>query len=300
MNAFVASLKTDLLNKRVLPLLILLGVALAGALAYAILGGGSEAPSAPTASTLTPGAATAGLDVTQATTSSDKAIAETTSGTPKLRLHANNPFKPLPAPKAKAASSSSSSSGSSSSSSGGSTSGASASGSSSKTSPESSSSRPSSSSPSGPSSSGAPAPKTSPPAKPKPAAPVYHVDVQFGQVSSTPGQSTQLTPYDGLKPSAQVPSSSSPIVVYSGATSGGKSATFTLAAEVILHGPATCKPSTSQCESIVLKPGQSEELEYLPPGGGTAVVYKLEVVSITPVKASAARAHKASAAKSHS
>ncbi len=290
MNAFVNSLKADLLNRRVLPFVIVLAVALAAALAYAILGGGSETPSAPTASTIAPGAGSGGIDVTSATTNPDKAIAETTSGRPKVRLHANNPFKPLPEPKAKSASTSSSSS---SSSSGGSSS------STSSSSPESSSSGSSSSSSSSSSGSSTPAPKTSKPAKPKPPAPVYEVEVQFGQVSTTTGQSTQLTPFKGLKPSAQVPSSTSPIVVYTGASGGGKGATFKLAAEVILHGPAVCKPSTSQCESIVLKPGETEELEYLPPSGGAAVVYKLEVVSISQVKASAANARKASAARAH-
>jgi hypothetical protein len=296
MNAFIDSLKAELLNRRVLPFLIALGVALVAALAYAVLGGGSETPSAPTASAVTPGAGAAGIDVTSATTNPDKAIAETTSGRPKVRLHANDPFKPLPEPKAKSASTSSSGSSSSSSSSTSSSSGGS---SASSSSPESSSSGSSSSSSSGSSSSGTPAPKTSKPAKPKPPAPVDEVDVQFGPVSTTPGQSTQLTPYNGLKPSAQVPSSTSPIVVYSGATKDGKSATFKLAAEVIVPASATCQPSATQCESIVLKPGQSVELSYLPPNGGATVVYKLELVSLTPLKASAAKAHKASAAKAH-
>ena len=298
MNGFMDSLKADLLNRRVLPFLIALGVALLAALAYAVLGGGSETPSAPTASAVAPGAGAAGIDVTSATTNPDKAIAETTSGRPKVRLHANDPFKPLPEPKAKSASTSSSGSSSSSPSSTSSSSGGS---SASSSSPESSSSgsSSSSSSSSGSSSSGTPAPKTSKPAKPKPPAPVDEVDVQFGPVSTTPGQSTQLTPYNGLKPSAQVPSSTSPIVVYSGATKDGKNATFKLAAEVIVPVSATCEPSATQCESIVLKPGQSVELSYLPPNGGATVVYKLELVSLTPLKASAAKAHKASAAKAH-
>jgi hypothetical protein len=291
MNTFIDSLKADLLNRRVLPFLIALGVALLAALAYAILGGGSETPSAPTASIVTPGAGTPGIDVTPATTNADKAIAETTSGSPKLRLHANNPFKPLPEPKAKSASTSSSSSNSAGSGSGSS--------SSSSSSPASSSSGSSSSSSSGSSSSGTPAPKTSKPAKPKPPAPVYEAEVQFGQVSTTAGQSAQLTAYKELKPAAQVPSSTSPIVAYSGATKDGKSATFKLAAEVIVPASATCQPSATQCESIVLKPGQSVELSYLPPNGGATVVYKLELVSLTPLKASAAKAHKASVAKAH-
>jgi hypothetical protein len=58
---------------------------------------------------------------------------------------------------------------------------------------------------------------------------------------------------------------------------------------VILHGPAVCGPSASQCQTIRLSPGQTEELEYIVPGG-QSLLYKLQLVSISAVKASAARA----------
>ena len=50
----------------------------------------------------------------------------------------------------------------------------------------------------------------------------------------------------------------------------GKDAAFTLTGEAILHGSATCMPSPTQCQAIVLEPGQSETLEYLPPRRASA------------------------------
>jgi len=70
-------------------------------------------------------------------------------------------------------------------------------------------------------------------------------------------------------------------------TSAGKSATFTLVSEAILHGNATCLPSAAQCQAIDLAPGQTEQLEYISPTGEVSV-YELRVVSIEAAKASAA------------
>jgi hypothetical protein len=78
-------------------------------------------------------------------------------------------------------------------------------------------------------------------------------------------------------------------LVFAGVAAGGKSAIFTLVREVILHGPAVCGPSASQCQTIRLSPGQTEELEYIVPGG-QSLLYKLQLVSISAVKASAAKA----------
>jgi hypothetical protein len=52
-------------------------------------------------------------------------------------------------------------------------------------------------------------------------------------------------------------------------------------------------PSTSQCEAISLKPGQTEELEFLKPDGAV-VSYQLKLLSVRRVKASAAAARRLS------
>ena len=117
--------------------------------------------------------------------------------------------------------------------------------------------------------------------------------IEFGvfPAGATP-ETVILTPYENLKLQTALPSAKQPLIVFRGVTSGGKAATFSIVGEAILHGIGTCLPSASQCQALDLKPGQSETLEYLPPGG-EVINYELRVVNIAASKASA----KASAAK---
>jgi hypothetical protein len=94
-----------------------------------------------------------------------------------------------------------------------------------------------------------------------------------------------LTLYEGLKLKQPLPSAQQPLVVYRGVTGGGKGAVFTLVGELIPHGSAECLPSATQCQTITVKPGETEELEYVPLGG-TPVNYELYVVAIDTVKSS--------------
>ncbi len=281
MTALLDSIKSDLLDRRRLPFLILLVAALAGAVAYAVLGGGSEGATLSAAGSPTAPVAT-GIAVSQApATSPTQPVAETTNGISHQHHGvARNPFTPLvsatkaaavtttaaskapPGPTSAGGSGSSSGAGSSSKGAGGTTPA--------KTAP-------------------APPATPKPPAKP---ALVYHVSVLFGVAPAPPAQSTPLTPYDNLKRFTPLPSAQNPLVVFRGVTAGGKSATFTVVGEAILHGNATCLPSPSQCQAIDLKPGETEQLEYLPPSG-PAIVYQLQAVGITSSKASAAKATKA-------
>jgi hypothetical protein len=273
MTDFLNSLKADLLDRRLLPMVAVVAVLLVAALVYAVAGGGSTAASPqPIASSVPP--PSGGLAVTGAT--AEKAVAETTDGfKEQQRGSAHNPFAPL----ASAASTTgSSSSAASSTTTTTSSSSSTSSGSGSSTTPSTGSSETKSSEPS----------KTEPSTKPtKKAKTVYHVAVLFGLFppGSTP-ETVQLTPYENLKLQTPLPSVKQPLVVFRGVTAGGKTATFTIVGETILHGQGTCLPSPSQCQALDLKPGQTEQLEYLPPSGET-VVYELRVVSIAAAKAKA-------------
>ena len=132
--------------------------------------------------------------------------------------------------------------------------------------------------------------KPSPPAQPKKPAPAYNVTVLFGAAPvGTPPQGPPLTTYPKLKRLTPLPSVQRALVVFAGVTAGGKSATFTLVGEVILHGSATCFPNASQCQAIELKPGQAEQLEYVP-SSGPPVTYELQVAAISSAKATTASA----------
>ncbi len=260
MSDFLDSLKADLLDRRLLPLVAVVGLALVGALAYVVLGGGSSASTSPATLATSPATASSGLPISQNTP--ETAVAETTGGgSSQHRGNAHNPFTPLP--EAKAATTSATTTTTSASSTGSSSSGASSESSASSTSPVESTSTPSK------------------PAKPKS---VYHVAVLFGTLPDT---TTPLTPYENLKLLTPLPSAAQALIVFRGVTAGGKSATFTVVGEAILHGNATCLPNATQCEAIDLRPGQSEQLEYLP-SEGPALTYELQIVSITSAKASTA------------
>jgi hypothetical protein len=279
MTDFLDSLKSDLLDRRLLPILVLVGVAFLGALAYAVLGGGGSsstpAPVVSPPSPLSTGASASSISVTQAPTDTARPVAETTSGLAHRSAGASrNPFAPLPGATATSAATPA-------------TSGASES-------PSSASSSPTT--PSGTGSGSPTGGTTTPKAEKAPSKAkqqtVYTVSALFGAVpaaSTSPDPS--LKAYEHLKRAQQLPSSAQPLVVFRGVTAGGQSASFTLVGEAILRGTGACLPSPSQCQTLDLKPGQLEELEYVPLEGAP-VIYQLQVVSIDASKASASAARR--------
>jgi len=278
-----------------------LGVALIAAIAYAVLGGGgggsstgpTSAPQASAGATRAVGA----VAITKAPeTSTKQAIAETTGGAPKQTGKPRDPFKPLPGSKKESSQSSSTSSASKSSTTattGGSSSGKSSSSSGSSGSGESSHG----------SGGSAPATPSKPSAPAKPQVYIhYHVTAQFGalpeSVEGAPAQPAQLQTYKDMRLNEPLPGKQEPQLVFLGVVlKTDKSAVFALTGEAILHGPAVCKPSPTQCGAIELQVGQSETLEVVGPTG-KAVTYELQLLSIekTASSASAARAHAASKA----
>ena len=109
----------------------------------------------------------------------------------------------------------------------------------------------------------------------------------FGPASTTPGQPATLAPYEDIKPGDPFPSKQNPRISFERVTNNGAGAVFKLVSPPILHGTGICLPSTSECQTIDLEPGHSEELEYIE-ANGQLVVYELKVVSI--VKGSGASA----------
>jgi len=285
-NGFLNSLKADLLDRRLLPIVIVVGAGLAAALAYAVLGGGSSGGASarlPVSTPLAPGSAL--IAVTPVQPGAGRAVAETTSGASQQRRGASrNPFAPLPgaasASTATSASTSTTVSKISASSSGASASSGSTSSSKAASSVGASSGSAASGSGHSVTSQTSPEPKPAPPAKPQR---VYAVTAAFG--AAPPGTlqpGVKLAQYANLRHRQALPSAKHQLVTFRAVGASGKSATFTLLGEALLHGPAACVPSPSQCLSISLRPGQTEELEFLA-SDGSVTGYKLQVLSITPV-----------------
>ncbi len=114
--------------------------------------------------------------------------------------------------------------------------------------------------------------------------------LEFGPLPTTPGAPVELKSYE-LRARTQLPSASDPKIIFTGVHGSPFRALFALTSEVIPKptSQGICVPSTSQCESIELSPGKSEQLEYLEPTG-QSVVYELKVISIArPEGATAAR-----------
>ncbi|MGA2454307.1 MAG: hypothetical protein ABSG93_12375 [Solirubrobacteraceae bacterium] len=272
MSEFLSTVKADLLDRRILPLVVLVALALVAAIAYVVLDGGSSTGAPVAAVARAPVTGSSGLAISQA--NPEKAVAEMTGGVSEQHQGtAHDPFSPLPEAKAKAATSTTTTTTTASSSSG-------------AASPTTGTGSSSSGSGSSPSSSGGSSPTTpSTPAKPKP---VYHVAVLFGVLpAGTTPQTAQLTPYENLALLTPLPSVKQPLIVFRGVTAGGKSATFTLVSEAILHGDGVCLPSATQCEAIDLQAGHSEQLEYIS-ASGLLEAYELRIVSIVSSKASSA------------
>jgi hypothetical protein len=267
MTDFLNSLKADLLDRRLLPIAALVLAGLVAAVAYVALGGGSKAAAPAPAPTIA--RTSTGIAVTPSPASPAQAVAETTSGSSaQSRGRSHDPFNPLPGDVVKAAAAASSKS-------------------------TSSTSSTTTSSKSGSSLKGEAKAETKPSSPSQPSTPskpttVYHVSALFGVVPvPVPPTGVQLTPYESLRLLTTLPSAKQPLIVFRGITSGGKSALFTLVGEAILHGSATCLPSATQCQAIELKPGQTEQLEYLPLSGAM-VTYELRIVSIKSSRASSA------------
>ncbi|HEX4465717.1 MAG TPA: hypothetical protein VH025_00895 [Solirubrobacteraceae bacterium] len=266
MTEFLTNLKADLTDRRMLPFVAAAGLALFAALLYVVLAGGSGS-STPTAAAPHTASTPAGLATSAAP--AETAVAETTSGVADQRKGAvRNPFTPLKGSTGATGTSGSTGVSGSSGSTGGSGVTGGSGGSESKSSEEAT------------------------PAKPKKKhkkQTVYHVSILFGEVPAgeTAALPEQLTPSENLKLLTALPSAKTPLLVYRGVTTSGKSATFTVVGEAILSGEGKCLPSESQCQAIDLVPNQTEQLQYLTSAGQT-VIYELKLVSITKSTASAA------------
>lgn len=279
---FFVSLKEDLLSRRLLPVLVVVGVALVAAVAYAVLGGGSSKSSTLAVSASSGSTAVAGVAVSQAPANPNQPISETTNGTSKQHGGtARDPFTPLPGSEKTSSSSAESTAAS----------------------PASGSSTTSSSGPStSPSSSGGmtpTTPKETTPAPPKKVYVHFHVTAQLGVVPAVAEgaqpQPAQLKTYKDMALDEPLPGKSNPQLVYLGVVlRTGKDVLFGLTGEAILHGSASCQPSPTQCQAIELQVGQSETLEFVE-ADGTPVTYELKLVSIDKSlsSASTARVHAA-------
>jgi hypothetical protein len=297
---FLSSLKADLLDRRLLPLVGVAVVALVAAVAYAALAGGSSSPTVaatpPTAPSRLPGVA-----VTPSQPAPSNAVAETTNGSTLQRQGpSHNPFAPLPgAGVLNGVTSAAARTAASSTSSVSVATGKAGSGSTSTTTSSGSGSSGASTQESKPSTSS----KPKAPSKPKT---VYEVTVALGPIAAGSTEpSTELKALTPLSKPTPLPSRAQKLVEFMGVTvtAKGAVATFAVVGEVIIRGSGVCVPSSTLCKLVNLKEGTSEQLEYIQPSGQPAGL-ELRVDAITKQQASGTsfgvllRAERAAASRS--
>lgn len=116
----------------------------------------------------------------------------------------------------------------------------------------------------------------------------YAVDVKVGDATGT----RSLSDLERLSP---VPSATDPLAEYLGVAKTGRAADFVLNPGVVATGPGVCIPSTKDCQVVELKPGQTEVLGQAGPNGtpiyqGVLAVTNWGVVShSSPAAATTAR-----------
>jgi hypothetical protein len=251
MTEMLESIKTDLLSRRMLPLLVGVAVALVGAAGYALSAGGSSggANPAPAPSPSLPSVAST-MHVAVASVNPHAALAETPGGKRyQSQGSTRNPFAPLtPPPSPSGATTGPSGSSSGSGSTGSPTSASSTSG-----------SAGTGSSSTGPSP-GAGAPQTPILPKPKP----IHVGLTSTQsyavslsLTTTGGG---LDTIDSLERLSVLPSEQQPLLVYLGVLKGGRDALFVVQPGTVVSGPGVCLPGPTDCEILSLAQEQIESL----------------------------------------
>lgn len=147
---------------------------------------------------------------------------------------------------------------------------------------------------------GAPAPQSTPTTptgpsepveQPKPTKTTFQVDLAFGEIDVTKNYKNvaRLTP---------LPSADDPFFVFLGVSDDGKSATFMVTSEAEPSGDGKCAPTRDQCETLTLRPGDTEFFD-MQSGTAGMVTYQLDLKKIRKVKvASTARAAVAHARES--
>jgi hypothetical protein len=277
MNDFLNDLKADLVDRRMLPLVAVVLVALVAAIGFVALGGSSSSSPEATAGAVTPALPNSkGISVTPTFAGANQSIAETTDGLSTQRHgHARDPFSTLAGIGTAATAASKASSVASE--------------------PATKSSSPSKSE--SPSSSGSTPSGSSKPSKPAaPAKPkmLFSVAFEFGALPATGATVTsELQSFPSVTKATALPSAKERVIEFIGVTvaKAGDTASFAVDAEVILKGAGTCEPSVAQCQLFNLKEGQSEQLEYFT-SSGALVTYELRLVSIATNAATSAALHK--------
>jgi hypothetical protein len=105
----------------------------------------------------------------------------------------------------------------------------------------------------------------------------YQADALVGDASAA------LAPYANLVPFSPLPSEATPVLIYLGPNTTGQYALFLVSSNVSQQsGPGICVPAPDDCALLALTPGQTEDLVYQ----GDGKTYRIQLVSLRRVVSS--------------
>jgi hypothetical protein len=111
----------------------------------------------------------------------------------------------------------------------------------------------------------------------------YTIDVQI-TIATDGGVTVKPVERLGVQPLTQLPGNEAPVVTYLGAGSGGTKALFSVSKEVTaVFGEVECVSGTDTCEAIELEPDFPVTFVY----GAQQARYKIKLLKIEPAKKSA-------------
>ncbi len=129
------------------------------------------------------------------------------------------------------------------------------------------------------------------PAQPKPTYELYSLTVRFGDSEADALDRMNVPRLQAL------PSADEPVLVYLGPGKGGKTAVFMVDEGVVAQGDAVCKPSPANCETLHMRPGDTEFLDVTDEEGNVGSQYQLDLLKIKTSKTDDAAAAVKSRAK---
>lgn len=111
----------------------------------------------------------------------------------------------------------------------------------------------------------------------------FALDVQVTRIQSKPGGGTEKTgptTHKGLKPPSVLPGEKAPVVTYIGVSTKTRNPLFLVSPEVQgVYGEGKCVAGTGSCQLIELEPKFPETFVY----GAGQVRYKINVLAVEPV-----------------
>lgn len=110
----------------------------------------------------------------------------------------------------------------------------------------------------------------------------YSVDIKFGQGAN-------LTARKNIARLTLLPSTEDPYFVFLGVLADGKTATFLVSSDAQATGDAKCLPSPSDCQRIEMEAGDTEFLDVVTPEGKTEQ-YQLDVTKVARTEKSTVEA----------